>query len=188
MSDELPEVLPAPHPGGRPEIPIDWESFDKLCALQCTEEEIASFFKCSIDTICRRCHEKHGVSFAEYRGQKSGEGKISLRRIQYQTATGTPARPPVYARNAQGALERDRKGNPIVLDPGAPEKAPNPTMLIWLGKQYLNQSDREDIKVESTERRHVTIQWTVKTAEGEKQVDPRSLAEGINKYLTVKPQ
>jgi len=35
---------------GRPKIKIDWEAFEKLCGLQCTQEEIASFFQCSADT------------------------------------------------------------------------------------------------------------------------------------------
>lgn len=95
----------------RPRIEIDWDEFEKLCGLQCTQEEIAGWFDCSVDTIDRRVKEKHGVSFAEVFKLKSGKGKISLRRKQMSVAM-----------------------------------AGNPTMLIFLGKQYLGQSDkREDI-------------------------------------------
>jgi len=71
---------------GRPKIEVDFDSLDKLCALQCTEEEIAQFFECSVDTVARRCQEVHGMTFAEYFAQKRGSGKVALRRAQWQLA------------------------------------------------------------------------------------------------------
>lgn len=97
---------------GRPRIEIDFKELDKLCALQCTQEEIAGWFECSIDTIEARIKETHGMTFPEYFAQRRSGGKISLRRKQYETAMSG-----------------------------------NPTMLIWLGKQYLNQSDKQDSNV-----------------------------------------
>lgn len=94
---------------GRPRIEINWEQFNKLCGLQCTLLEIASYFDCSDDTIERRVKETHGVTFAEYFAQKRGNGKIALRRKQYEAAL-----------------------------------AGNVTLLIWLGKQYLGQSDKQE--------------------------------------------
>jgi AraC-like DNA-binding protein len=93
--------------GGRPRIEIDWESIDKLCGLQCTEEEIAQFLGISVDTLCRACQRKYNLSFAEYFGQKRGIGKVALRRAQWQVA-----------------------------------QSGNPALLIWLGKQYLDQKDK----------------------------------------------
>lgn len=90
-------------------IIIDWKEFDKLCGLQCSLEEIAGWFNCSIDTIEKRVKETHGITFSEYFAQKRSGGKISLRRKQYETAM-----------------------------------AGNPTLLIWLGKQYLNQTDKTE--------------------------------------------
>jgi len=78
--DKTPKVM------GRPKKPIDWEVFDKLCALQCTQVEMASWFDCSVDTLERRCTEEKGMIFAEYYIQKAGKGKISLRRHQWQLA------------------------------------------------------------------------------------------------------
>lgn len=95
---------------GRPVVPIDWELFSKLCSLQCTQLEIASFFKCSVDTLENRCKSDKGMTYSEYFTQNCGNGKISLRRQQWKLA---------------------EKGNA--------------TMLIWLGKQYLEQKDRSDI-------------------------------------------
>jgi len=96
---------------GRPKIRIDWNEFDKLCLIQCTLEEIAAWFKCSVDTVERRCKEDKKLNFAEYFKKKSAGGRISLRRSQFKFAN-----------------------------------AGNPTLLIWLGKQYLDQKDKHDEK------------------------------------------
>lgn len=95
---------------GRPKKEIDIEQFEKLCGLQCTEEEVASFFNCSVDTIERFCKRNYKHTFAEVFKDKRGIGKISLRRHQWKLA----------------------------------EKYPS--MAIFLGKQYLDQTD----KVETT--------------------------------------
>lgn len=94
---------------GRPLIEINWEQFDKLCSIQCSQREIASWFDCSVDTIDRAVKRVKGMNFAEYFEQKRGKGKIALRRKQYEVANGG-----------------------------------NVTMLIWLGKQYLNQSEKQE--------------------------------------------
>lgn len=70
----------------RPRIEIDSEQFKKLCAIQCTEEEIASWFKCSVDTIERFCKREYKLSFAESFKMFSADGKISLRRTQFKMA------------------------------------------------------------------------------------------------------
>lgn len=95
---------------GRPKTVINIDQFEKLCGLQCTEEEVASFFNCSVDTIERFCKREYGHTFAEVFKDKRGLGKISLRRNQWKLA----------------------------------EKYPS--MAIFLGKQYLDQSD----KIEAT--------------------------------------
>ena len=73
---------------GRPKIEIDWNEFEKLCFLQCTLEEISSWFKCSEDTIERRCKENKKMNFADFFLKASAGGKISLRRAQFKSATG----------------------------------------------------------------------------------------------------
>ena len=71
---------------GRPKIELDWNEFDKLCLIQCTLEEIADWFECSVDTIERRCKEVKNLNFAEYFKKNSVGGKISLRRSQFKAA------------------------------------------------------------------------------------------------------
>lgn len=71
---------------GRPPIEIDKKQFEKLCGLQCTLVEIASYFNCSEDTIERWCKKTYSATFAETFKKKSGNGKISLRRAQFRLA------------------------------------------------------------------------------------------------------
>lgn len=97
-------------PAGRPKKELNWEEFDKLCAMQCSQREIAGWFDVSVDTIERRVEETWGIKFAEYFEEKRSAGKIALRRKQFDVAMGG-----------------------------------NVALLIWLGKQYLGQSDKQDV-------------------------------------------
>jgi len=40
-----------PKANGRPLTEIDWDEFDKLCMMLCTQVEIADWFGCTDDTI-----------------------------------------------------------------------------------------------------------------------------------------
>lgn len=71
---------------GRPRIEIDLEQFKKLCAIQCTLGEIASWFKCSEDTIENWCKRELKMNFSEAFKTWSADGKISLRRTQFKMA------------------------------------------------------------------------------------------------------
>lgn len=70
----------------RPRIEIDGENFRKLCGIQCTLSEIASFFGCSEDTIERWCRRELKMNFADAFKKHSSPGKISLRRWQFRAA------------------------------------------------------------------------------------------------------
>lgn len=70
---------------GRPPIEIDQEEFEKLCALQCTGEEIAGWFHVSVDTLNRWCKKTYKMNFAEISSEKREIGKISLRRRLFQS-------------------------------------------------------------------------------------------------------
>lgn len=111
---------------GRPKVEFtnaQWGTFKKLCAMQCTEEEIAGFLKVSIDTLRMRCKEKFfdkrenpktgkmesvPLTFTQAYKRFSADGKVSLRRVQFQHAV----------------------------------KKKNTSMMIWLGQQMLGQSNR----------------------------------------------
>lgn len=101
---------------GRPKKEIDEKLFENLCAIFCTQEEIAGIFECSIDTINNWCKRTYGETFSETYKKKSAKGKMSLRRWQFKAAENG-----------------------------------NVTMQIFLGKNYLGQSDRTEIEVPDTQ-------------------------------------
>jgi hypothetical protein len=70
----------------RPRIEIEKTEFEKLCRLLCTQEEIADWFDCSVDTLERWCKREYGVGFAESYKKYMGRGKIALRRYQMNLA------------------------------------------------------------------------------------------------------
>ena len=92
--------------GGRPKKEIDREQFEKLCELQCTQEEICGWFDITDKTLTSWCKTTYGASFSEIYNKKREKGKISLRRAQFQLAQK------------------------------------NAAMAIFLGKNYLGQTDR----------------------------------------------
>lgn len=94
--------------------------------MQCTIAEISSWFDISEDTLNRRIQEKYDTNFAGHFAQKSGKGKISLRRAQFQKALSG-----------------------------------NPTMQIWLGKQYLDQKDKQEIELGEETRRDFKLSYNL---------------------------
>ena len=100
---------------GRPRKKIDKRTFEKLCAIQCRQDEIAEFFECNPDTINNWCKREYGKTFSGVFAEKRVVGFISLRRAQFQKAI------------------EDK----------------NTAMLIFLGKNWLGQSDRQDVRFDS---------------------------------------
>lgn len=90
---------------GRKQIPIDWNQFNKLCALQCTLQEISFFFHCSPDTIERRVKQEHKMSFESYFQEKRVEGLISLRRNLFNMSVRNPAAAIFMAKNWLGMTD-----------------------------------------------------------------------------------
>jgi len=97
--------------GGRPLHQLDYETLDNLCEIMCTAEEISNILNIDRDTLSAALKRDGNGSFSAYYKKKSSNGKMSLRRVQYQSA----------------------------LDG-------NTTMLVWLGKQHLDQVDKQEIK------------------------------------------
>ena len=69
---------------GRTKIEIDIEEFEKLCRLHCTQEELAAWFNCSINTIRDRVEKRKEYRDAWARGRAAG--RVSLRRAQFAAA------------------------------------------------------------------------------------------------------
>lgn len=72
--------------GGRPRIEIDLDQLKNMVRIQCTAEECAGVFECSVDTIDNRLKEAGYAGFSEFYKIHSAEGKASLRRSQWKAA------------------------------------------------------------------------------------------------------
>lgn len=96
----------------RPRKEINRKQFEQLCALQCTEEEIASVLDVCTDTLEKWCKREYKMYFSEVFREKRNLGKVSLRRNQMKLSET------------------------------------NPTMAIFLGKQYLGQTDKREERIE----------------------------------------
>jgi hypothetical protein len=67
----------------RPKTRLDLDEVEKLGALHCTDEELASFFGVSARTIARR---RQSPKFREALERGKARGKINLRRILWKLA------------------------------------------------------------------------------------------------------
>lgn len=103
----------------RPRKEINWPDVEKLCGLQCTEEEIAQFVSVSVDTLHRACKREYQMSFAEYFAQKRGVGKISLRRAQWQLAQKGNATMLIWL-GKQYLSQRDKSSHEVSGPEGKP--------------------------------------------------------------------
>jgi hypothetical protein len=109
---------------GRKKVNIDLEQVEKLCALQCTDEELAAYFSVSPRTIERR---KSQPAFAEAIERGKARGRVSLRRNLWGLAAkGNPAANIFLAKNLLGYKDyfanelSGPNGDPIAIGP-APE-------------------------------------------------------------------
>lgn len=98
----------------RPQKEINKEEFEKLCGLQCTKEEICSWFDVTDKTLENWCKRTYERGFSDVFSEKRGIGKISLRRAQFRLAEKSAA------------------------------------MAIFLGKNYLGQTDEHKVSATAT--------------------------------------
>jgi hypothetical protein len=105
-------------------VNIDLEQVEKLCGLQCTDEELASFLGVSPRTIERR---KSQPVFSEAMARGKAKGRMSLRRSLWTLAAkGNPAANIFLAKNLLGYKDyvanelSGPDGKPIAIGP-APE-------------------------------------------------------------------
>lgn len=62
---------------------IDWDLFEKLCELQCTQAEIAAILKVHPTTLSNQSVLEYGDTYEEIFKHFSAPGKMSLRRNQF---------------------------------------------------------------------------------------------------------
>ena len=116
---------------GRPKIEIDFEKVNALCAVFCNCQEIVSVLN-SFDINC-------SYDTVERRVKEQFNVTFAEYVEQKQMAFAKPKLRKAQFDCALGG---------------------NATMLIWLGKQYLGQVDRQEMKIEGGET-PVEIQQTI---------------------------
>jgi len=70
----------------RPSKEIDFNQFESLCKIQCTEAEICSVLDVTDKTLCKRLVEHYGAGFSEVYKKFAEFGKASVRRMQFRSA------------------------------------------------------------------------------------------------------
>ncbi len=98
---------------------IKKKDFVKLCKMQCTCSEIASFFEVKRTTLRNFCLREYKMPLDDFRNMHAEAGIISLRRVQWRNAM----------------------------------KTDNTQMQIWLGKQFLNQTDKRTVDSSEAEEK-----------------------------------
>lgn len=139
--DEAGLLLPGHTEGGAPEKPVNWDTVKKLIGLGCTGKEIAGFLDIGYSTLARRCKDHYGVAFDDYIKSNKAAYRVSLRRAQYLSAMGektTVRKRVTYIDPNRGHVEEVTEQE-VYLTP------PSITMQIWLGKNELGQTDRQEI-------------------------------------------
>jgi hypothetical protein len=135
----------------RPKPIIDYNLIEKLANLGCTEYEIAYALNYSPKHFSSLKRKDTLIREAINRG--SNGIKISIRRAQLKVALPDESR----------------------------EYAGNPTMLIWLGKQYLHQSDHLKIGGEEDAPLKYVLKWADEVDETEGEGDPDNPPEAAQK-------
>ena len=107
---------------GRKAVNMNLAELEKLCVMQCTDQEIAAFFGVDVRTIERR---KKKPAFAAAMERGRSKGRVSLRRMLYtQAANGSVAATIFLAKNVLGY--KDHRSN----EHSGPEGGPIPVSVV----------------------------------------------------------
>ncbi len=105
------------------ELIIDWELVDSLFAKFLEGNQVAARLGIHPNTLARRIELEKGVSLSAYRNLKRAKGEALLKEVQFELALGR------RKKNKSGQITEDYK------------EKPNTIMSIFLGKNYLGQTD-----------------------------------------------
>ena len=119
----------------RPKAKIDLAELEKLCAMQCTDEEIAAFFGVSTKTVERR---RKVQRFSDVMEQARAKGRVSVRRSLFRLASnGNVAASIFLAKNLLGY--RDVVANEVSGPDGRPISIDSRPDLSNLSEDELDQ-------------------------------------------------
>jgi hypothetical protein len=117
---------------------IDWQEFDKLVQYQCTQEEIASFFNISLDTLDLYVRDQYGIKLSEYWHKRKISGRTKLKKIQFKIAEeGNAAMAIFLGKHLLG--QSDRAIDEVILDE-AQKAGLTKDQVIELIRGYASQN------------------------------------------------
>jgi hypothetical protein len=116
----------------RPKVKIDLGELEKLCVLQCTDDEIAGFLGVSTRTIERR---RKARRFREVMERGKAKGRISVRRHLFQLADQKAAAAIFLAKNLLGFKDV------IANEHSGPEGAPIPVSLADILRERMKNNE-----------------------------------------------
>lgn len=64
-------------------IKINWDEFYRLVSMQCTQEEIAAWFGCSVDWLDKLCQRENGEKLSDIWDKRKFMGRVRLRKAQF---------------------------------------------------------------------------------------------------------
>lgn len=134
---------------GRPRKEIAQLEFEALCKLQCTEREICGVFGVCEDTLNAWCKRTYRMTFSEAYKIYSVDGKVSLRRMQFNLAKSSAAMAIFLGKNLLG--QRD---DPIPLADEDTQAAVNAQTLAIadLINRPAGERTMEELEAEGDER------------------------------------
>ena len=96
---------------GRPKKEINKQTFESLCQIQCTQEEICCVLDVDDVTLNSWCKRTYKQSFSEVFRQKKKKGVASLRRRGFQMAGEIPSVHIFYMKNHGGMSDNPMPSN-----------------------------------------------------------------------------
>ena len=118
----------------RPEAKIDLVELEKLCTLQCTDEEIAAFLGVSTRTIERR---RKVQKFRDIMDQGRAKGRVSVRRHLFRQAANNNVAAAIF-------LAKNLLGYKDIVNTEHTGLAGGPIQIA--GKPDLSQLSDEELK------------------------------------------
>lgn len=107
---------------GRPRAVIDKKTFENLCGLQCTKQEICDWFEITDKTLEKWVKENYERRhFSEVFRQYRGKGKISLRRAQFQLAQKSTAMAIFLGKNYLGQKDKTEQEQQVSVTDNTPK-------------------------------------------------------------------
>lgn len=147
---------------GRPLKEIDWSKVEKSLMAGCSGMQIAANLGIHEDTLYSACEREKEMAFSAFSAIFRQKGDLLLHEAQFNVAIGDETR----------------------------DIAPDKSMLIWLGKNRLEQSDKQDIKQTATVTNAKPMDEIdlsgVSSEELQKYIEAKELADSIEEKCRIK--